>query len=97
MNYTKGEWKVSETYFGDLFSHSIYAQTNNRTVSIAKVEGEANAHLIATAPMMYEALQSWEELWNMRPLDSGADMQEILERCWDKTEQALAKAEGKEE
>ena len=48
------------------------------------------------APDMYEALESWGELWNMRPLDSGCDMQEILERCWDKTEKALAKAEGKE-
>ena len=45
---------------------------------------------------MYEALESWEELWDMRPLDSGDDMQQILERCWDKTELALAKAEGDE-
>ena len=58
---------------------------NNPTIS----------QLRKAAPEMYEALESWEELWNMRPLDSGDDMQRILERCWDKTEQALAKAEGK--
>ena len=45
---------------------------------------------------MYEALESWEELWGMRPLDSGEDTQAILRRCWAKTEAALTKAEGKE-
>jgi len=54
-----------------------------------------NLSVYKAAPKMYEALQSWGELYSMRPLDSGDDMQKILERCWDKTERALAKAEGK--
>ena len=58
-------------------------------------EMQANARLIASAPDMYEALEGWSELWDMRPLDSGEDMQQILKRCWAKTVKALARAEGK--
>jgi len=50
-----------------------------------------------SASDMYEALNSWSELYNMRPLDSGPDIDTILRRCWAKTTKALAKAEGKDE
>jgi len=43
---------------------------------------------------MYEALNSWGDLWDMQPLDTGADIHEILVRCWKKTVKALTKAEG---
>ena len=49
--------------------------------------------LIAAAPELYKACLAWRELWGMRPLDSGADMQNILKRCWEKTTKAIKKAE----
>ena len=54
-----------------------------------------DARKLAAFDQLLEALKGWVELWNMRPIDSGADMQEILARCWHKTELALDKAEGK--
>ena len=102
MDYTKGEWIATKThnFTGTLVSY-IYcgqkniAQTRLSDNEATPEENQANAHLITAAPAMYEALASWGELWAMRPLDSGEDMQEILQRCWAKTEDALAKAEGK--
>lgn len=97
--FTKGEWKASNHY-----PHTIYATDGKRpptTTSIAtmiapdSVELEANARLIAAAPAMYKALEAWSELYAMRPMDSGDDINEILERCWAKTEKALSQAEGK--
>jgi len=102
MNYTKGEWKLQKSPNGYIL-YSDYKSESSEDLAlvydVADNKGremlEANAHLISAAPDMYEALQSWEELWGMRPLDSGADMQMILRKCWIKTYRALAKAEGK--
>jgi SHS2 domain-containing protein len=87
MNYTK--WQIGR------YGNTRFEILSNRRIAI--VDTFADAQLISAAPDMYKALESWQELWDMRPLDSGADMQEILERCWEKTEKALAKAEGKED
>lgn len=102
-DFTKGDWRVSNKSFNNADIGGNLAIWSPKglvayacTIHEGLINAEANAHLIAAAPDMYEALESWEELWNMRPLDSGADMQEILERCWAKTEKARAKAEGRE-
>lgn len=50
-------------------------------------------HKSATA--LYEALLSWDKLRAMRPMDSGADIEAILNECSDITDKALALAEGK--
>jgi len=60
-------------------------------------EAKANAQFIVRAANNFEELleacKSWETLWELRPLDSGADMQDILRKCWNKTEKAITKAE----
>ena len=104
MNYTKGEWQVHRDYpkVGDLGVIARLPNGATTTICQLKIPGtgyreevEANARLIAASPSMYEALKGWSELWEIRPLDSGADMQQILRRCWNRTIQALAKAEEK--
>ena len=69
MNYTKGEWKVTNTAF-ERWSSYRGKSTGARafvTVDMNEVaeaqgdvaeEAEANAHLISAAPEMYEALKS---------------------------------------
>ena len=88
MEYTKGNWKASKSPMGDWI-------ISTEDTLICREVRHFNAHLIAAAPEMYEALKSWGELYAMRPIDSGDDIQKILKRCWCKTEKALAKAEGK--
>jgi hypothetical protein len=78
--------------------YRIVSKSATYRASIADVfgtndEDKANARLIASAPQMYEALESWSELWEMRPLDSGDDMQRILARCWAKTVKVLAEVD----
>lgn len=61
---------------------------------IATIHNLQYKNTLVAAPDMLEALRGWAELYAMRPLDSGADIQQILERCWHKTEDALIKATG---
>ena len=44
---------------------------------------------------MYEALIAWDELRKMQPLDSGADIDAILQKCAEITDKALLKAEAR--
>jgi len=101
MNYTKGEWqftlntdkKHSEI---DIFSQEgkgvKYIGTIN-AIWLSNEEKLANAHLIAAAPDMYEALEDIikqaEKSHMMLPPDL-ADSIKVFGK------QALAKAEGKE-
>ena len=69
MEYTKGEWKAKQMPYGDYELTSKVADENVCVacvylVPIASADGEtslgsaeANAHLIAAAPAMYEALE----------------------------------------
>jgi hypothetical protein len=93
MNYTKGEWiKGSKGSIDDKGGFPIaivYPDTRlSSKDSIAK--REANAHLIAAAPDMYEALQ---EALGIFPGDW--INQPYLVDIHIKIQQALAKAEGK--
>ena len=53
--------------------------------------------LCKSAPDLYEALMAWDKLRAMQPLDSGADIDAILQECSEITDKALAKAESKGE
>lgn len=94
MEYTKGEWAVTNTAF-ERFSTFRGKRTGARTFvtngfeldEIAEVQGdteeeaEANAHLIAAAPDMYQALKELQK-------------DQIVEQM-DNIEEALRKAESK--
>lgn len=91
MECTKGEWKehgeIIETDYAP--NGAVIASINSATK-----QWEANAHLIAAAPDMLMALKAWDKLRAMRPLDSGADIDEILNECSLITDKALLKAGG---
>jgi len=93
MEYTKGEWKR--------YGRHIHINTNNTSDEIAGVlcpgwmpreEAQANAHLIAAAPDMYEALKEITELAPRAMLKLPYAIQAV-----EIAEKALAKAEGKYE
>lgn len=108
MNYTKGEWLIHWSNIRDKEGSDLRIKLNEHLGGMEDIaiilsprccnvkECEANAHLIAAAPDMYEALKAWDELRAMQPLDSGADIDAILQKCSQKTDKALLKAEGKE-
>ena len=93
MEYTKGEWKAN--YTGSKLV-SVDCSSRAEVVAICgknkwiktRDEQIANAHLIASAPDMYEALK---ELSNYHP-KQGYEQWLIL---LNKAQQAIAKAEGK--
>ncbi len=78
MNYTKGEWKVTKGFkvVAGIKSAQAVADVFGETAK----EVEANAHLIAAAPDMYEALKALPEQVKWIP----------------EVAKALAKAEGKD-
>lgn len=102
MNYTKGEWSISESK-EQCFGETI---VNRKIVTMTKIgkadvgvalginsignkypEAEANAHLISAAPDMYEALKEYIEV---------ATIQDpIILPIFNKIKKAVAKAEGK--
>lgn len=101
MNYTKGKWEVKG--FAEFVCGVWYASITSSDKPIAKVRGdnknncEANAHLIAASPNLYEALKEAHEwltqLNKLHPIIDDGDFN-ILQRHIQK---ALAKAEGKNE
>lgn len=88
--YTKGEWHVSPHAWPK--DHQVFVVDNSHNL-IAEAKGdtqeeaEANAHLIAAAPMLYEALK---ELMDVLRHSKSQLRGRVL------STQALAKAEGKE-
>ena len=95
MEYTKGEWKIEASsldsdwayvaipFSGEEGSYRIIAYSPNKN----------DAHLIAAAPDLYEALREIRGLLNMYAGDLPKVPRDAMKaRC----EQAIAKAEGKE-
>ena len=72
MNYTKGEWLIAEEDRNfvyclcnagiNTFSLLVQGGYDNNNKRTSKEELEANAHLIASAPLMYEALKEADNL-----------------------------------
>lgn len=92
MNYTKGEWKVYKVA-------AAYLVNTGNMVNVADCRLEANANLIAAAPDMYEALKKIELFLqdpDVKVMAKGLPNQIGLEITFEKCQQALAKAEGKE-
>lgn len=80
VRHTPGPWVADR----DGIEYSIYAASINDY--IADVWDEANAHLIAAAPELYEALKGM--------LDQ-PETPEAYDAMMDRAQRALAKAEGK--
>jgi hypothetical protein len=92
MNYTKGEWKYEHEYR----YHNVVAidgNTKSTVVQCGTLENsEANAHLIAAAPEMYEALKEIKSLTEeAHTFPKGVLIQSIAAKCF----LVLNKVEGK--
>jgi len=63
MEYTKGEWKLTkdkrQIWVGDGTDKMCVAYLGIKGMSLPDDECIANAHLIAAAPDMYEALRQY--------------------------------------
>ena len=101
IKFTKGPWKMVENSWeyttiysndSEICTLNINDATEDNEIELSQVM-EANAHLIAAAPDLYEAL---EEIINsewMVTHDWGGDRNSVME----KGRKALAKARGKED
>lgn len=94
MEFTKGEWKAR--YAG----HDLPWYIDTETREVAKIlvypvypdnEARANAHLIASAPLLYEACKSALSAFELARTD-----RDVLYPMKIRIEQALARADGKE-
>ena len=92
LNYTKGEWRIEHYPDSQIKIHSGFESICGLTYD-GKVadEVEANAHLIAAAPDMYEALERLVDYLNY------LGVPEDCEDQYEEANKALAKAEGKED
>ena len=93
MNYTKGEWKL----FRLSQHHHWKIKTGEDNDFIDCGMNEANAHLIAAAPDMYEALKDLAACF--RNIELVASVQNADEKAFlgiavNAMTKALAKAEG---
>ena len=100
-NYTKGEWNIGEILDANFHAKLRTITSSNYQdggfpficyVNDAPNECEANAHLIAAAPMMYEALK---ELVDTYSIPDDYTENNPAHQCWVKAIKALQKAEGK--
>ena len=100
-NWTPGPWKVEEPFV----SIGCWDIKNNEGNEVTKIwakgsnHAKANAHLIAAAPEMYEALKDVLSYLPARdgkrvPGDPDGDVQLMIAN---KIKQAFAKAEGRQE
>ena len=97
--YTKGEWKV-ETH-GD--AEDLYVRDTELYESVARIfhsstypygKAIANAHLIAAAPDMYEALKEISEGKGRYSLDKLTHASNTIDDMKALAIEAIAKAEG---
>ena len=87
MEYTKGEWKALKRFPpSPLFN--VFCDGKDGVEIIATKVKEANAHLIASAPDLYEALKVYE-------MFSGLSLERQDREAFAKAHKALLKAEGK--
>ena len=105
--HTPGPLRVEGTHFVDDIAqepllHAVIRDSTERWVALVEItddEGQANAHLIAAAPAMYEALvKTMKVLCSLR--DSKEEWYTLvtpeLLTAWDMNKAALSQAEGRD-
>ncbi len=93
MNITKGKWEVKyefNVFCGNRIIAPCGGHANNVDNERVRIENIANAHLIAAAPKMYDALVHIAEYWNGGS-ESAVD---AIEEAITTAEEALAEARG---
>jgi len=101
MEYTKGEWKVTQIGL-DTLIQSFDKAGKLLSFKVASVNGEANAQLIASAPDLYEACKAQHDAIDIlfaRLIElDGSFFPSKSDKPWEAICQgntAIAKAEGK--
>jgi len=97
MNYTKGKWKVGHyIVYADTPSMEFPSLICNTDIGIvSESEKTANAHLIASAPAMYEALKEIGLSIAVNYENDNTPYFRIDKEYLDRTRAIVAKAEGK--
>ena len=106
MKYTEGEWKVKElgeghkyNFFKHTASYHIMAEDGVECIATMGVDwasgkAEANAQLIASAPLLYEALKESTNVLKLTlQLMMTPDGERAINSMIEQNEKALAKAE----
>jgi len=98
MKYTKGEWKVGEPFDKAGSVIPIYGADRSEVARVFIHNGEqfANAHLMARAPELYEALKEISEGKGRFSLDPLTHASNTIEDMKNLALAALAKAEVEE-
>ena len=98
MNYTKGEWKAITSRKPDQAYHPQWViDSDVHWIAVLGTDkypfpnDEANAHLIAAAPDMYEALKAFDQYLCAAPPDN----MKLKGFAVELMDAAIAKAEGK--
>ena len=90
--HNSGPWKITYT---DQMGYRVSDSTGWGVAVVLKdVNDKANAHLIAAAPQMLEALEELVELKDRRHSLPAEIYQESREKAWNKCRAAIAAAKG---
>ena len=98
MGDTK-DWKVEESVNEGINSRIVYLDDGTRLKGkiIATVNESENAHLIAAAPRMYEALKvASTRIHNSIHYEPTGEYRVMMQKDLKQIEQALAEADGRE-
>jgi len=109
-NFTPGSWGIKSKKLTDIDNHFdyvihkdgiplaiVWGKILDPQLKKYKYSGETNAHLIAAAPDMYEALKDLVQ-WREAVMHNTGQLlgRARVEMLWQKAMNALAKAEGRE-
>ena len=100
MEYTKGKWKVYTDNMVGMTDIVVEDGTGFFTETIASIRRtnknyKANAHLIVSAPKLYEALKVVKDALENNQNNGKEALQFAIKASLFITDKALAKAEGK--
>ena len=96
MNYTKGKWEIQNQSGSNPVIHSNVKAASIASVNMDNYDCIGNAHLIAAAPMMYEALKDVQN-WLMSTVQTdNPNLHPAFKKANNATIAAIKAAEGKE-